>query len=179
MFRQCIAGFIAAAIFAAGRADAADDSGFYIGLGLGQAHNEAGRFRLDDSAVKAFVGYALNDYLAAQVALLDPQQADDTIEDVRLTLDPEGVIVSTVASLPLHERWSIFGKLGWAFYDIDQTIENDGEIAAASASDDDFAWGLGTAVKIGAGWSIQLEYEAVEVSAGAFNAVTMSGTVRF
>ena len=179
MFRQCIVGLLATGAFASSPADAGDDPGFYVGLGLGQAHNEAGRFRFDDSVVKAFAGYAFNDYLAAELAYVDPQEADDTIEDVRVTLDVDGVIVSTIASLPLHERWSLFGRLGWAFYDGRQTVENDGEREAASASDDDFAWGLGTAVRIGSLWSVRLEYEAVEVSEGAFNAVTLSGAVRF
>jgi len=179
MFKHCIAGLLATGVFASFPAGAADDSGFYFGLGVGKAHNEAGPFRLDDSVAKAFVGYAFNDYLAMEVAYVDPQEADDTFEDARLMLDVDGVIVSTIASLPLHERWSLFVKVGWAFYDGRETLVIDGEREAASASDDDFAWGLGTAVKIGTRWSMQLEYEAVEASEGAFNAVTVSGAVRF
>lgn len=179
MLKQWMVGVLATGVFASSAAGAADDSGFYVGLGVGKAHNEAGPFRLDDSVVKAFAGYAFNDYFATEVAYVDPQEADDTIDDARLALDVDGVIVSTIASLPLHERWSLFGKVGWAFYDGRQIFVIDGEREAASASDDDFAWGMGTAVKIGEGWSVRFEYEAVEVSEGAFDAFTLSGTVRF
>jgi hypothetical protein len=179
MFKHCIAGLLATALFASFAARAADESGFYVGLGVGKAHNESGPFRLDDSVAKAFVGYAFNEYLAMEIAYVDPQEADDTFEDARLMLDVDGVLVSTIASLPLHERWSLFCKFGWAFYDGRETLVIDGERQVGSASDDDLAWGLGTAVKIGARWSMQLEYEAVEVSEGAFNAVAVSGTVRF
>lgn len=180
MFRQFISGSIVAGVLATGAASAADDSGFYVGLGLGQAHNETGHFRdLEDSVAKAFAGYAFNDYLAAEVAYVDPQKADQTIDAVRVTLDPEGVIVSTIVAAPLTESWSLFGKLGWAFYDVRQTVENDGEVEAASASEDDFAWGVGTAVKIGSRWTLRLEYEGVDVSEGKFNTTMLSGTVRF
>lgn len=94
-------------------------------------------------------------------------------------MDSDGVIVSAITSLPLHERWSLFAKVGWTSYDARQIVENDGERETASESDDDFAWGLGTTVKIGRLWSLRLEYEAVEVSEGAFDAITVSGTVRF
>lgn len=180
MIRHCSVGLIAAGLLAAGPAAAADESGFYFGLGLGRAHNETGHFRsLDDSVAKVFAGYAFSDYLAAEVAYVDPQEADQTIDGVRVTLDPKGTIVSTVLSAPLTERWSLFGKLGWAFYDGRTSVANDGEIEAASASDDDFAWGVGTAVRIGSRWSLRLEYEGVEASEGAFNTVMLSGAVRF
>lgn len=94
MLRQFISGSIVAGVLATGATSAADDSGFYVGLGLGQAHNETGHFRdLEDSVAKAFAGYAFNEYLAAEVAYVDPQKADQTIDDVRVTLDPKGVIV--------------------------------------------------------------------------------------
>jgi OmpA-OmpF porin, OOP family len=184
MLRSCITGLIATGVLAPAAAGAADDSAFgdsafYAGLGAGEAHNETGDFRLDGPVAKAFAGYAFNDYFAAEIAYVDPQEADDTIGDARVALDVKGVIASTVLSAPLFESWSIFGKLGWAFYDGRETVEIGGVRAAASASDDDFAWGVGTAMRIGSRWSMRLEYERVEVSEGAFKALTMSGTVRF
>lgn len=181
MFKQWMVGVLAAGVIASSAAGAADDSGFYIGAGVGQARNEVGRFRLEDSVVKAFVGFAFNDYFATELAYVDPQEADQRFEDVdgRVAVDSDGVIVSAIASLPLHERWSIFGKIGWTAYHARQIVENDGERETVSESEDDLAWGLGTAVKIGRLWSLQLEYETVEVSEGAFDTVTVSGTVRF
>lgn len=92
MYRQCIVGLIATGVLAAGCAGAADDSGFgdpafYVGFGVGEAHNETGDFRLDGPVAKAFAGYAVNDYFAAEVAYVDPQDAHDTIGDVRVGLD--------------------------------------------------------------------------------------------
>jgi OmpA-OmpF porin, OOP family len=179
MFRSCIVSLLATAVFATLPAGAADDSGFYVGLGIGEANNQTGPFRFEDSTAKAFAGYAFNDYFAAELAYVDPQEAEVRIEDGRLALDARGAILSAIASLPLHERWSLFGKVGWSYYDVREIAENDGERETASESDDDFAWGLGTAVKIGAGWSIRFEYEAVEVSEGEFDTLTLSGTLRF
>jgi OmpA-OmpF porin, OOP family len=179
MFKQWMVGVFAIGVLAASAADAADDSGFYVGAGVGRASNEVGRFRLEDSVVKAFVGFKFNDYFATELAYLDPQEAEEGFSDGSVAIDVEGAIVSAIASLPLHERWSLFGKVGWTYYDARQIVENDGERETASQSDDDFAWGLGTAVKIGRLWSLRLEYEAVEVSEGAFDTITVSGTVRF
>jgi OmpA-OmpF porin, OOP family len=181
MVKQWMVGVFVTGVLAASAAQAADDSGFYVGAGVGQASNEVGRFRLEDSVVKAFVGFTFNDYFATELAYLDPQEAEERFDDVdgRLAVDSDGVMVSAIASLPLHERWSLFGKVGWTYYDARQIVENDGERETASQSDDDFAWGLGTAVKIGRLWSLRLEYEAVEVSEGAFDTITVSGTVRF
>jgi opacity protein-like surface antigen len=116
MFKQWMVGVFVTGVLASSAANAADDSGFYVGAGFGQAYNEVGRFSLEDSVVKAFVGFI---------------------------------------------------------------VKNDGERETASESDDDFAWGLGTAVKIGRLWSLRFEYESVAVSEGEFEAVTLSGTVRF
>lgn len=184
MFRQCIVGLFVTGVFASFPAGAADDSdfgdsAFYVGLGIGEAHNETGDFRLDGTVAKAFAGYAFNDYFAVEVAYVDPLEADDTIGDVSVALDVRGVIASAVVSAPLFERLSIFGKLGWAFYDGRETVDVGGARESASASDDDFAWSVGTAVPIGSRWSVRLEYEGVEVSEGAFKALTVSGTVRF
>jgi len=181
MVKQWMVGVLAMGVFATSASSAAEISGFYVGAGFGQAYNEVGRFSLEDSVVKAFVGFAFNDYFATELTYIDPQEAEERFDDVdgRLAVDSDGVMVSAIASLPLHERWSLFGKVGWTYYDARQIVENDGERETASESDDDFAWGLGTAVKIGRLWSLRFEYEAVEVSEGAFDTITVSGTVRF
>lgn len=181
MFKQWMVGVLAVGVFASSTSSAAEISGFYVGAGIGQAYNEVGRFSLEDSVVKAFVGFAFNDYFATELAYLDPQEAEERFDDVdgRVAVDSDGVIVSAIASLPLHERWSLFGKVGWTYYDARQIVENDGERETAAESDDDFAWGLGTAVRIGRLWSLRFEYEAVQVSEGEFETVTVSGTVRF
>ena len=72
MFKQWMVGVLATGVFASSAADAADESGFYVGVGIGEAHNEVGRFRLEDSVVKAFVGFAFNDYFATELAYIDP-----------------------------------------------------------------------------------------------------------
>jgi opacity protein-like surface antigen len=179
MFKRWMVGVLATGVLASSPACAADESGFYVGVGIGQAHNEVGRFRLEDSVVKAFVGFAFNDYFATELAYVDPQEAEEGFDDGRVAVDVDGAIVSAIASMPLHERWSLFGKVGWTYYDARQIVENDGERETATQSEDDFAWGLGTAVKIGRLWSLRFEYEAVEVSEGAFDTISVSGTVRF
>lgn len=181
MFKRWMVSVLATGVFAATTATAADEAGFYVGAGVGEARNEIGRFTLEDSVLKAFVGFAFNDYFATELTYIDPQKASERFEDVdgSVAVDAEGVILSAIASLPLHERWSLFGKVGWSAYDVKQIVENDGERETASASEDDFVWGLGTAVKIGARWSLRLEYEAVEVDEGEFDTLTVSGTVRF
>ena len=60
-----------------GGGERSGDSGFYVGVGIGEAHNEVGRYRLEDSVVKAFVGFAFNDYFATELAYLDPQEAEE------------------------------------------------------------------------------------------------------
>jgi hypothetical protein len=102
MVEQWMVGVLATGIFATSASSAADDSGFYVGAGFGQAYNEVGRFSLEDTVVKAFVGFAFNDYFATELAYLDPQEAEEGFNDGRVAIDVEGAIVSAIASLPLH-----------------------------------------------------------------------------
>ena len=96
MFKQWMVGVFATGVFATSASSAADDSGFYVGAGIGQAYNEVGRLSLEDSVVKVFLGFAFNDYFATELAYIDPQEAEERFDDVdgRVAIDSDGVIVS-------------------------------------------------------------------------------------
>ena len=180
MFRQFMIGTLASAALIGGHANAAgDDSGFYAGLGVGRATNENDDFKLESNLLRPFVGYSFNKYFAVEVAYVDPEEADDTVGPVRLTLDPKGVVTAATVGVPLTEHWSIFGKLGWAFYDVDQTIRIDDLAQSESESDDDLVYGAGTAVRPGDRFELRLDYEVVDVPDGDFDSFTLSGIVRF
>jgi len=82
MVKQWMVGVLAMGVFATSASSAADDSGFYVGAGFGQAYNEVGRFSLEDSVVKAFVGFTFNDYFATELTYIDPQEAEERFDDV-------------------------------------------------------------------------------------------------
>lgn len=85
MFTQwLLRGFaIVAALFAIA-AHAEDDSGLYLGVGIGEATNESGEFKGSDTAFKIFGGYAFNPYLSGRAGLCGSGTQEDSIDDVEI-----------------------------------------------------------------------------------------------
>ena len=176
-------GITAAALLAlfAGSVAAEEVSGFYVGAGIGKSEvevDDAG-FDGDDTSFKIFAGYAFNTNLALEGAYFDGGTADESFGPGVVEAEISGFNASVVGSIPLADAFTLFGRIGFASYDVDVTgrIGNN-TVASISDSDEDLSYGFGGAFNISK-FQLRAEYESIDASGGSFNTISVNGLYRF
>jgi hypothetical protein len=168
------------ALFAASVAGA-EESGFYVGAGIGKSEVEVDDvdFDGDDTSFKVFAGYAFSPNLALEGAYFDGGTADETFGPAVVEAEVSGFNASVVGSIPLGDVFTLFGRIGFAAYDVDVTgrIGNN-TVASISDSDEDLSYGFGGAFTIGK-FQLRAEYESIDASGGSFNTMSLNGLYRF
>ena len=159
---------IAASVFAVSPA-IAQDSGFYVGAGIGDFGVKVDGFDGSDTGFKVFGGYRFIKYLAAEVEYLD----GGTVEDGGLEIDVSGFNLSGVGILPVGEKFSLFAKLGMIFWDADSNGFGDD-------SGEDFSWGIGAGYSFTEQFGMQLEYQGFEIEdADTVDMISLGATWKF
>ncbi len=194
-------GFLAATVLAlsgvTGAAYSADnDSGFYLGGGVGQFNvkiddiddtdNAIERLKDDDTAWKAFAGYRVNPYLSLELAYIDfgnpngRATASGSSGDYQVKLS--GFAPYVIGTIPLGPI-ELFGKIGYYFYDVDLTADIDNPLAPdfhSSSSDEDLLYGFGAGITLFDHLHARLEYERIDSDVlDDADAIWLSGAWRF
>lgn len=187
---------------------AAEDSGFYVGAGLGFSNVETDsievvedeyfKFDSDDVAWKLFGGWRMNKYIAFELDYIDLGSNDDTVSydfdvfptptatetiDITTTIDITAFAPYVVGTFPIG-IFEISGKLGYAFWDADLDIcasDRMGNFECEGASDDgeDFAWGVGAGVTLFDNLNVKVEYEGIEIEDADVSVWWLTGAWRF
>lgn len=177
--RSLLSGLATIAATAATATDAGESAGLYVGAGIGEAYNESGEFDGNDTALQIFAGYSFSKYFAVELSYVDAGTQRDRIEDIDFANESSGIIVSGLAAIPLTDGFSIYGKLGYAFYDADVTARRGNLQETEHGSDEDLVYGIGVDLAVLHGLGLRAEYEIVDVSDGDFDIVTVNATYRF
>lgn len=177
--KSLLSGFATIAAAAATATYAGESGGLYVGAGIGEAYNESGEFDGNDTAFQIFAGYSFAKYFAVELSYVDAGTQRDRIEDIDVTNESSGIVVSGLAAIPLTEGFSIYGKLGYAFYDADATARRGNLQETERSSDEDLVYGIGVDLAVLRGFGLRVEYEIVDVSNGDFEIVTVNATYRF
>lgn len=161
----------------------AERRGFYVGAGVGKATSEAGdptldNFKDSDTSFRLLAGYSFFKYFALEANYLDGGTANDSIGPYALELEPSSLIVSAVGTWPIS-RLDLSVKLGYGFYDADQTIRLGNRSESKSHSDGDFAGGFAAAFHFSPRYSVRAEYEAILLEGGDFGNISLNGIFRF
>ena len=179
---------------------AAEDSGFYVGLGLGQSSVdtdsieivEGVAYKFDDgsTAWKIFGGWRMNKYISFELDYFDTGTLDDEITydlgDTDLFAKTEvnlsGWAPYVIGTWPIG-IFELSAKLGYAFYDVDVDIyATDGieeDSGSVSESESDIAWGVGAGVTLFDNLNVKIEYEVLEVSDANADIWWLTGAWRF
>jgi len=167
-------------LFVGADAWAVEGAGFYVGAGVGRATSQAlDDFKASDTSFRMLAGYSFMKYLAVEAVYLDAGTAKDTIGPYALELETSSLIVSAVGTWSIGRRYALSAKLGYAFYEADQTIRL-GDLSASSAnSDQNFAGSFAAAFHFTQRYSVRAEYEAILLDEGKFGNLSVSGIVRF
>jgi OmpA-OmpF porin, OOP family len=183
---------LAALTFAAATAAQADTQpGFYAGAAFGSTTISDDGFDgagVDDSdtGLKIFGGYSFNENFAVEVSYFDFGEISGRLDndpffgDVRFDLGVSGLNASAVGVLPLAETFALFGKLGFASYDVDVSVTVPGfGSGSGSQSETEMTYGVGGLLRFAGSFEARIEYEAINVSGGDVNMISLGGLYRF
>jgi OmpA-OmpF porin, OOP family len=162
--------------------------GFYMGAGVGATKiDDEGFDEIDfddsDTGFKVFGGYSFNQNFAIEATYFDLGEGsggfDDLGDIVNFDVGVSGFGVSAVGVLPLGDTFSLFGKVGYASYDIDAHVDIVGVGSGSSKeSESDLMYGAGGALSFGQ-FEARAEFEAINVDGGDANMLSVSGLFRF
>jgi len=156
----------------------AADSGFYVGVGAGQATTEVDDIlgtgiSFDETATgyKVFGGYRFFPWFSVEGIYFDggsPEIKRTLGEDsASLNVEVSSLVAATVFALPVGDKFEVFLKPGFAYWDSKTRFRYSSPDFTDGFSEDD----SGTAFFIGAGaeWTngnagLRLEYEWFEVA---------------
>lgn len=165
--RKDVLAALAALALGAGMQGASAE-GLYLGAGIGQATIKDSPFKDDDIGFKVFGGYGFNQNFAVEAEYID----GGTAKDFGIKVDSSAFAVSVLGSLPLNDAFSLFARLGYASWKLD--VKN-----GPNADDEDLQYGLGAAFNVGAQFQIRAEWEAIDVSSGSNDFISVSGVFKF
>ena len=165
----------------------AQDTGFYVGGALGQSSFDVdctGTTSCDDkdSSWKIFGGYQFNKNLALEFGYADLGEATASVSVPPFTVN--GSLESTVwelvaiGSLPIADRFSIFGKIGLyrADTDINASVPGLGS-ASESDSNTDLTFGVGARYDFTRNLGVRFDWQRYQDVGGEFFGVTAESDV--
>jgi len=185
--RLGLSALAALALMAATAVQADTQPGFYAGAGIGTTTVGDDDFDgpgIDDSdtGFKVFGGYYFNENYGVEVGYFDFGEAsgsfDDFVGPVSFDVGVSGLSASAVGVLPLSDMFSLFGRLGYATYDVDAHASVAGQSGSDSESESDLVYGAGAALSFGQ-FEARAEFEAINVDGGDANMISVSGLFRF
>jgi OmpA-OmpF porin, OOP family len=165
----------------------AQDAGFYLGGALGQSSFDvdcAGTTSCDDkdSSWKIFGGYQFNKHLAVEFGYADLGETTASVPgppfNVNLALEATVWDLVAVGSLPIGDRFSIFGKIG--LYRADTEINGTASgLPSVSESDSntDLTYGVGARFDFARNLGVRLEWQRYQDVGGEFFGVTAESDV--
>jgi OOP family OmpA-OmpF porin len=159
--------------------------GFYVGASIGQSKIkiDGDDFDANDTGFKVFGGYNFNRYFAVEATYFDGGKPDQSFRvgntTARFEVAPDGLNLSAVGRLPITDAFSLFGKLGFASYDVKVRGRVDNQtIVSGKDSDEDLSYGLGGSFHFGA-FELRAEYEGIDISDGNFSFLSLGGVYKF
>jgi len=186
-----IAAAVAALAFAANAsAQDSEDSGLYLGGGVGEFQLDIDdfddidetfdRYESDDTAWKAFAGWRINRNLAFEAAYVNFGSPDDEIApDTFVEIETDGFAPYIVGTLPFA-AFELFAKAGYLIYDTEARVTSPLGSVVVEDSGDGFTWSAGVGLTLFDTFNLRLEYEMFDIEeVDDANALWLTGAFRF
>jgi OOP family OmpA-OmpF porin len=154
------------------RPAAANETGIYAGVGLGQTKAQdacsgiagfTGSCDDKDQSYKLFVGYDFNRNFAAEVGYVDLGSISATGQvgavPVTASADATAFELVGVGKLPLSNNFSLIGKLGVVRWDVDSRATAGAVSASTSDTGTDLTFGFGVRYAVTRNWMVQAEWQ--------------------
>jgi opacity protein-like surface antigen len=180
MYRTYILGGLAAAsllTFTSVHAD--EQTGVYVGASIGEATDKVDEFEDSGTTFKIMGGHSFNRYFAAELAYIDAGNLRDRIDGIDVTVESTGIVAAVLAKLPLGDYFSVFAKLGYAFYEEKVSLRLGDLRDSKTNSADDPLYGIGGEFRLGQRFKLRAEYEVVDIDNADFDMVSVGTTFHF
>lgn len=165
---------LAAAFFTFSLASApalSQDTGWYAGLNVGQSKIKdfdcSGTTSCDDqdTALSIFGGYQINKNFGVELGYVDLGKAtqggtDPILGTFSLSFEATGFELSGVGTLPISDKFSVYGKLGFFMWDLD-VKGSSSTLGSASLSEDgtDLTFAVGVRWNFTKNLTAQLQWQ--------------------
>ncbi len=143
-------------MLATGYTSAAENS-WYVGGSVTQAYVDESGVDDDDTGGKIFGGYRFNQYLSVEAEYYDFGDLSEGANELSL----DGLGVAVVGSVPIHKKFSAFGKIGVHDWDAKGT-----PLASLGLKDDsgtDAYYGVGVEYRLSNPWRLRGEVVRYDV----------------
>lgn len=138
---------------------AAEPTGFYAGVGVGQAMIDEGPIDDDDTAYQVFGGYQANPYLGFELGYTDFGKIEDSFNGVDGKVEADTFSLTAVGTVPFTSSFSGYGRLG--FHDWDAEAELGGVRVDSDGTDP--VYGLGVQYRFTDNLALRGEYSRFEM----------------
>ncbi len=180
-----------ASVAAAPAAFADNESGFYLGGGVGRFNAQIDDVDAldpaiqgwdeDDTAYKLFGGWRLNKVIAFELDYINlGEPSGDVVPGFNVDSSVDGFAPYVVATLPLG-IFEVYGRLGYFFYDATYGIETAaGGRVEFDEESEDIVYGAGVGLDLLDHINVRLEYERFDLQGlDDTDAIWLTGAWRF
>lgn len=142
----------------------ADDNGFSIGADYGRTEAKKSCDHItncsdSDKGPKINVGYDFNKNWGVELGYTSFGTVFDSNDDsVNVRQKSNAITLSVLGTVPVHEMFSIYGRLGYARYDTNSTGTID-EVPVKDESGNSPFWGAGVKFHLNEQVALRLEYQ--------------------
>jgi len=140
-------------------AQAAEPTGFYAGVGVGQAMIDEGPIDEDDTAYQVFGGYQATRHFGFELGYTDFGEIEDSINGVDGRLEADTVSLTAVGTLPFTSNFSGYGRVGFHHWDAEAELGG----VRADADGTDPVYGLGVQYRFNDSLALRGEYSRFEM----------------
>ena len=130
-----------------------------------QIDNTVDAWDEDDTAYKFFGGFRLNKVLAFELDYMNlGEPSGAVVPGNNLDASVDGFAPYVIGTVPLGERFEVYGRLGYFFYDATRSQDDGfGGRVQFDEESEDLVWGAGLGANIGEKLNVRFEYERFDL----------------
>ena len=160
------------------------EEGFFVGGAFGNGYIDesidGNRIKSDSSAYRIYGGYGLTKHLGVEIGYLDLGTFRETLDvggmSVPVSASASGFTLAAIGTLPLSERFSLIGRLGYYFHDGESSAAG---VVEASPSEESPFIGIGLGYDISEVLEFNLAYDYIRTDDADPALATIGLTLRF
>ena len=139
-------------------ADQRNDSGFYIGGGIGFVSIDEGDFDDDNDIPQGFIGWQITPNFGVEASYADFGSYGNSFASV----ETDGISLSATLRLPISERFALFGKAGQFWWEADFDADN----LSDKFDDTELFYGVGLSFEVTDSIDFRLSYDRLNIDVG-------------
>lgn len=120
-------------------------------------------YSANEVGFKFATGYRATQYLAFETGYINFGRFSDTIGSANVSLNPYALGLWAVGTMPLFERFELFARAGWAFWEAAIKTREGGISRSDRRDGSDLAYGVGAGVRLGESMALRLEWDVVDI----------------